>query len=554
MANQIELVQGSDKWKQLRKRSREDLFWFAGKVLGLEDKIPMTYRAHYGMCRFAERKTGIPEIDEARIQMISVPRGVGKSGLITGARTVQELIQNRNASIGIANESQDKAKGFLAQIKTQFESNEFLQLLFPECIPNFREVVWAADKIFINRSKGNSDAVNPSVVAVGAGSQTAGFHCGHWIVDDLISDDAAENALAGLRTEIDKANRWVTRLPPLLKNPARDPMTFVYTPWFLEDTYHFIEETFSYGEDPKEFDWILEHPNGDTQTIRLERRGDVAKFRLPAIDEAGRPLFPERYDLEELDKLRKADPYFYQSQYLLNPSGGSAAEFRPEWLKEFEKVNKNQIRFRNEDGRYEYANVRDLTIIMSVDPAISKSEKAARSAITIVGTDGRRQFLLEAWARRVGATDLATQILNFFFDYPGVYRIVIESVAYQQALFEVLQLVARERNVQGRLPLYEHKTGSKTKKEVRILGLEPYFRKGSFYYCPSDQHDFFNEYSNYPHVKTVDLLDALSFQKDLWERMAGKRGDTGGLIQEWRDASAKAANRVRDRFSKGRRR
>ena len=41
------------------------------------------------------------------------------------------------------------------------------------------------------------------------------------------SEDAAENAMAGLYTEIDKANRWMDRLEPLLKNPKRDPITIV---------------------------------------------------------------------------------------------------------------------------------------------------------------------------------------------------------------------------------------------------------------------------------------------------------------------------------------
>ena len=119
----VTFTKGDATWKRLRKLAREDLYWFNKNILGLGDKIPMTEQAHYPMCLFAQRRTGIPEIDECRVQMIQVPRGVGKSGLVTGGRSLQRLIIDRNWSIGIANESLSKAKGFLGAIKIQFQNN-----------------------------------------------------------------------------------------------------------------------------------------------------------------------------------------------------------------------------------------------------------------------------------------------------------------------------------------------------------------------------------------------------------------------------------------------
>ena len=72
---ELQFEQGSKEWKRLRKRAREDLYWLNAKVLGHEriggeNGFRMTYRAHYAMCRFAERKTGIPAIDESRVQLM----------------------------------------------------------------------------------------------------------------------------------------------------------------------------------------------------------------------------------------------------------------------------------------------------------------------------------------------------------------------------------------------------------------------------------------------------------------------------------------------------
>ena len=72
----LTFTQGDDTWKRLRHLSRTDLYWFNKNILNLGDKIPMTEQAHYAMCLFAQRLTGISEIDECRIQMIQVPRGV----------------------------------------------------------------------------------------------------------------------------------------------------------------------------------------------------------------------------------------------------------------------------------------------------------------------------------------------------------------------------------------------------------------------------------------------------------------------------------------------
>lgn len=548
----IDIEQGSPTWHQYRKRAQTDLYWLAAKVIQLEDKIPMRPKVHYGMCRFAERRTGIPEIDSARIQMIACARGSGKSGTVTTCRTIQRLLQNRNWAAGIANESAEKAKKFLAAIKAQFESNEFLQFLFPELIPDFRKTIWAADQITINRT--HPDPINPSVAAVGVTSQTAGFHMNEWIVDDLISDAAAENARKGLFTEIEAANRWVTRLPPLLKKPQQDPITFIYTPWFLEDTYHFIEETFSYGESEKRFMWMLELPDGTTQHIELTRRGSVAKFALPIMDEQGQSIFPELVTTEELEQIRMQDPLFFSSQYLLRPTGGTLSDFKPEWLQEFSWEGSKQIRFKK-DGRVQFRRLQDLTCIMSVDPAISKKDSAARSAVVVTGTDGENVFLLEAWCGRVGATDLAQRVINFTKQY-SPHRIIVETVAYQGALKEVLELLAAQQRLpMSMFPLADFRPGPQDKKDVRIFGLEPWFRKGLFFYNGKLQHEFHDEYVNFPNTRLRDVLDALSMQKDSWEKLSGiGQGSQGTRLQGMRQTEKNRTQKIRDHYASKRRR
>ena len=60
---QLEFVQGSDKWRMLRRRALSDLFWFNDVVLGHGSVVPMTLRTHYLLCRFADFAMGF-RIDE----------------------------------------------------------------------------------------------------------------------------------------------------------------------------------------------------------------------------------------------------------------------------------------------------------------------------------------------------------------------------------------------------------------------------------------------------------------------------------------------------------
>lgn len=544
------LVPNTPRWHELRKLARENLYWLNAKVLNHENIVPMTLRAHYGLCRFAERKTGIPEIDNSRVQLIQIWRGAGKTTCLTKGRTIQRLLQNSDWAAGIANERQDNANAFLGMIKSEFQTNEFLRALFPELIPeNFRQTTWASDRIVINRTRPNP--VNPSVLAAGVGATVTGVHMNEWIVDDILSQDAAENARSGSFSEIDKINRWLVRLQPLLTDPKRDPLTFIGTPWWPGDSYSFIEDFFGRGQPDKTFIWSLRLPDGELQHIKLIQKGELAIFRFPVLQD-GRTMFPEKLTMDDLDKLREDDPAFFSAQYLLEPAAGGLATFNADHLRYFEWENDKQIRYRTREGKVAYERVRDMQILMSVDPAISERSSAARSAITVVGSNGRSLFLLEAWAGRVPPTEVAYKILEFYKKFLPT-RIIIENVAYQMALAEILTLLGKEQNV-GQLPIYEYHSGADRKGKMRIAGLEPYFRKGLFHVHES-QKDFIEEFTNFsPEIgnRTVDILDALAFQKDSWESLQMLGGEEGSRVvsqHEWKLRAKAQADKVRARFA-----
>ena len=572
MTKTLEIVPGSDEWKKLRKLTTETipgkrsaLYFLNAKIRGLETVVPMTFRAHLGMCLFAEDATGIPEIDEARIKLILVPRGVGKSSMITKGLPILRVLRNTEYATGIANETANLASTFLQDVRHEFETNVLLKTLFPEVMPpDFSPTVWKADRFITNRKKSNP--TSPTMLASGVGGTVTGVHMNEWICDDLLSQNAAEAAYRGNAGEIEATNRWITRLQPLLKSPKRDPIKFIGTRWWEGDSYEFVEEFWGRGEEKKEFVWTLRLPAQkmeweegvidrppETQNIKLYRRGDVAVFKFPAIDENGRPIFPERYDLEELQAMQEEDPVFYAGQYLLEPTAGAASVLDPAWLKSYEIDGSSLLFDDTSTGRKTYLPLRELTTYISVDPAFSKKSSNARTAIPVVGTDGERLFLLEDFADRLDSEDdIAAKVLDFYLRYKP-QKIFVETIVAQVAVANAIRRRFREEGLPDP-PLEEIRSHGVQKKVMRIYGLEHYFKRGVFYYHKT-QYKFFNEYVSFPRAILRDLLDAISFQKDEWEKVFTLQHRTGGVKdpRTQRQEDARAVEKIRRAWGRRRR-
>lgn len=553
----LTLEQGSKEWQRLRTRCETDLFWLLTKVLDFEKKIPLTVRAHYALCRFAERRTGIPIIDQSRVQLIHVCRGWAKTLAVTQGRTLQRILADHDWGAGIANEGQRLAEAMLGGIKGILETNEFIHALYPELNPNIHEPpTWKASEIIVpGRSRPNP--MKPSVLAMGIDASKTGVHMNEWIVDDMLSEKAAENARSGSYTELEQLERHVIALEALTVTPGRDPITYIGTPWWPGDTYEFIQETYTGGEKYREFLWNLKLPDGDIQPITLYQAGELAFFRLRPV-EHGVHLYPERFGEEDLERHRLRNREFYSAQFLLKPTAGGVAQFKPEYLQEFQwEMSGKQLRFKDADGRVQFRRIgRDLQVIMAVDPAISERSTSARTAITVVGSDGERLFLLEAYADRISPDDTANKIVEFFKTYRPT-RIIIENVAYQTALSTVLRLKESIHKLE-RLPIHHYSRGSQTKKNIAIAGLEPYFRSGNFFYHPKSQQDFYEEYTEFsPDIgsRKVDLLDSLSFMKEHWETLGfleNKDRLRVATPQSFSDANARQLARIREHASRKR--
>lgn len=512
----LSFEQGDAKWHEYRERCKNDLYWLCSVVLGFANVFALEADTHFLPLRFLERKTGVEALDTAPIQLILWPRDTGKSTCGTIGAAIQEALKDPDISILIANEKADIASGFLAAIKHQFDTNELLRALFPEVLrdPN-ATTPWSTEKAQLRRSTGRPEA---TFEVIGVGGTITGKHFGRIFCDDLISKEAMENARAGDWTVMDRVNRWVTTLRPLLSSSAKPfPwIRFIGTRWWARDTYETIETVFGHEEDAQPYILKIKLPSGVVVRREAYRVGDLAVLKIKAIED-GKAVYPKIHSLDALSKMRQEDPEMFACWMMNDPSDEAVRSFSDDWLKGhyWEWAGRGNVMYSNNEGGKRHVALTELAKMMVVDPAFAVGkEESARTAIVVVGSDLEtgKQIVLDVFASRIDPKDSVDEILTRAKRW-GVSRLFIEAVAQQAGFIRYVQSEAQRRNIS--LPVDEVKPGGRN-KDTRILGLVPHFRNGTLYVHAS-QHDLLDEYRKYrPGARLRDVLDALAYAPEYW--------------------------------------
>jgi terminase large subunit-like protein len=517
----VSFQHGDPTWTAYRERAKSDLYWLASTVLGYGELVPMTPGAHQLLCHFVQRTTKSEALNTARYRKIELARGWGKSTVVTRAYAIQRLLQDPNTAILIANEKEQTAVDFLAEIKAHFETNPFLRALFPELIPaDVKETTWSATRIILNRPQPRPE---PSIAVIGVGGTVTGAHPDCIIIDDAISREAMENARAGSWDVMHKVNRWIHQLVPLL-NPNAKPfpeLTFIGTRWWYGDCYEHLEDHFGYGEAPVTYALRLKLPSGEVQQVPAYRLGDLAVFRRPAIED-GRSAFPEKWSLEDLAKIRLGDEVLFSCNYLLNPADNVTATFKEGWLHYFDWLDEQTLQFTDGAGAQKLWRVRDLDILVFVDPGgftQRAADQRARAAICVTGSTGTGEhLLLEAASEPDTFLAAIRNVVSLVSRYQP-RKLVVELAGQQAAFIELLRKALQEA---GLVIALETVTPGMRQKEQRILQLEPWFQRGHIYIGrTAAYHEFRTQYSQFPRAARFDLLDALSYAPAVWKKQPG---------------------------------
>ena len=532
---------GDARWLKYRDRCINDLYWFADVVLGLGDLIPMRPKTHLLLCKFLERKTGSKLLDDARYQLVSMPRETGKSSLVR-ARAIQRMCRDPNRCTLLINEKELLVRDFLASIKYTLENNGLLRALFPNLVPeDLNDTTWSANRIIVNRDTGRPD---PTIDVAGVGAALAGKHPDDIDCDDMISREAMENARAGSWQIMHQTNRFVNQLDPIANKSADPPpsISWIGTRWWHNDSYEYIEQAYGYGETPIPVILRTQLPDGTTQQLTAYRVGDLAVFRRAAIED-GQSIFPEKWDLEALAKIRLRDPALFATNYMNQPSDDITATFKQDWLKPLTWLDDHQFTYTAESADKHVQRVQDLDLLILVDPGGFGQrlvESRARAAAVVVGDDLRgHKFFLDCYSEQ----DTYLACIRQIVAWTGRYRprkIYVERAGQQAAFAQLLREELRKAGYEVTVDDDTIKPESKA-KEVRILEMEPYWQRGQVFVATGPAfHEFRTQYSQFPRSQRVDILDVLGY----WPRLMRRQARTLQTATE-RQATEKAAYRER---------
>ena len=298
--------------------------------------------------------------------------------------------------------------------------------------------------------------------------------------DILIIDDPVKNAEeANSQTYRDKTWEWYqstayTRLEP------DGSIILIMTRWHEDDLAGRILQQ-------------IEHGSSESWEI----------INLPAIAEehdilgrnVGQPLWPERYDLKELERIKyTTGSYWWSAMYQQRPQPPEGGLLKRSWIKHYQP--------------YELPDLEELNIYQGWDLAISTKETADYTVCTTLGISKEKQIYVLDWYR--DRIDFPTQVrmVEKLAEKWNPSQIGIESNAYQQALPQQLKKTSM-------LPIKEVK---RTKDKVtRITSAFVHFENAKILLPENhpELDNFINEYVYFPQGKHDDMLDSTELAIEL---------------------------------------
>lgn len=440
-----------------RELCRTDLYWLLWHELGRAD---LEHEWLLARCK---------EVQAAPDDCLDLwAREHYKSTIITFGLTIQNVLVDPEATTGIFSHTRPIAKGFLRQIKREFESNEKLKLLFPEILwtdPGKDSPKWSEDDGLIVKRTGNPKESTIEAHGLVDGQPTS-KHFGRLVYDDVVT-------LASVSSP--EMIRKTTEALELSYNLGAEggARRMIGTRYHLHDTY-----------------------------ATLMKRGTFRPRLYPATDDGtatGNPVLISRERLVE--KRRDMGPYTFGCQLLLNPIADSTQGFKRDWVKHF----------KNRDGT-------GMNKYIIVDPAGAKKTSSDRTAMVVVGLAAdSNYYLLDAIYDRLNLSERVEKLFMLHRRWKPI------NVGYEKygkdSDIEHIQYVQDQKNYRFNVvPL-----GGQLKKEDRIRRLVPLFENGRFY-IPDHLHvaDYegrtvdvveqflVEEYDPFPVAMHDDFLDALS--------------------------------------------
>jgi predicted phage terminase large subunit-like protein len=312
-----------------------------------------------------------------------------------------------------------------------------------------------------------STNANGEYFAIGVGGTVTGKGADLLIIDDPHSEQEASLA-AGDPSVFDKVYEWYTSGPRQRLQPGGS-IVVVMTRWSKRDL------------------------TGKICQAMVDRDGDEWEIiSLPAIKRNEKPLWPEFWSYEELDKLRIELPLSkWQAQYQQDPTSEEGALVKREWWKAWEQERPPQCHY----------------VIQSWDTAFTKSERADYSACTTWGVfflneneEDPNIILLDAFKERMEFPTLKERAFDMYKDWEPDSFIVEAKASGAPLIFELRRMG---------IPVQEFTPTRGNDKISRVNSVSDLFASGKVW-APRKRwaEEVIEELAAFPNSDHDDLVDS----------------------------------------------
>ena len=459
------LQKSSDELKVMtfRQLAQTDLFFLLTVVLGRTDADRDWI---FERCR---------EVQDAPDGYIDLwAREHYKSTIITFGLTIQDILNNPEVTVGIFSHTRPIAKGFLRQIKQEFETNDLLKSLFPDILwadPRKQAPKWSEDDGIVVRRKGNPKEQTVEAWGLVDGQPTS-KHFKTVVYDDVVVPESVSTPDMIAKT----TERW-----ELSRNLTSEggATRVIGTRYHYNDTYKPI----------------------------MERGFDVRLY--PATEDGtvdGAPVLLTSDRLAE--KRREMGPYTFACQMLQDPKADETQGFKTDWLKHYSQTTRA-----------------GQNVFILVDPANSKRKESDYSSFWVVGCNGDQNlYALDMVRDRLNLSERADTLFKLHKKWKPT-----EPVGYEKygMMADIEHIYDKQERDNYRFPITE--LGGSQPKPDRIKRLIPWFEQNRFYlpeklYRTDYQGKTIElvttfieeEYKPFPVMLHDDMLDALSRMFDLF--------------------------------------
>lgn len=407
-----------------RRLIRADRYYLLVQILNRKDALhPWIYER----CREVEKDP------DGYIDIWS--REHYKSTIITYAGAIQEILKDPEITIGIFSHTAPIAKGFLSQIKIEFETNQKLRSLFSDIMwddPARESPSWSLDRgLTLKRSSNPRESTLEAHGLVDG--QPTGKHYKLLIYDDVVTDKSVYTP-----EQIIKTNDAFSLSDNLGSIGGRK--------WIVGTRYHY----------------------SDTYASIMER--GAAKPRIYPATDTGEPdgnpvLLPSSvWERKKIDQ----DAQTLATQMLCNPLAGKQRMFSVEDLQEYE------------------IRPHTLNAYLICDPARSMKKDSANTAMVVIGIDAQNnKYFLDGVCHKMTLGDRWKWLRNLRSKWqsePGISSLKVGYEAYgaQADMDYFLERMSMERTTFDIEELRWPRDGEASKKD-RIQRLVPDIQAHRFY-------------------------------------------------------------------------